>query len=245
MSPDGNRTTERLLLRLIEENLPFLEDLVATSRALAGRQEEAHPVRSPASALGTQPSIFVVVDDGEAHEPMTEFELRHKDWAPCNLLFDTTRNELVVRHRDEGKERRIPLERRETSYRRRRGGSVGKKDSRARVRRSARINAAEAPKIPGGSIFTILRTMMEHPGIRFTERVMARHTGRLCDSKTFAKYIERLRTLLEDSKSRHPLILTDRNVDGSVSKTHSAYYADPESRFRVIRYAAGVSPKYP
>ena len=86
---------------------------------------------------------------------------------------------------------------------------------------------------------------MEHPDKRFTERVMRLYTDRLCDSKTFIKYMERLRNLLGDRNSQFPLILTDRGVDSSVSRTGSAYYADPDSHFRVIRYVPQVSPRNP
>lgn len=161
------------------------------------------------------PAVFAVIDQGRKHAPLTEEDLLPWYSSPVDLLFDTTRNEVRVR-REEGAHPDLI--------------ELGPHRQRKML----------------SSILEILRVIAEHPGVRLTRSVLNQYTHRgIGEDKTLTKYIERLRELLGDGPVASSLVLTDRGVDTSVHRTGSAYYGNPDRRWRVIRYIRELSSGFP
>ena len=98
--------------------------------------------------------------------------------------------------------------------------------------------------ITSAPILEMLRVLAERPGRAMTARIFQEYSGRVCKAGTFAKYIQRLRELVSDEAANPHFILT-RVVDSSVSDTTHAYCANPDLKWRVIRYSGGLSSSNP
>lgn len=161
------------------------------------------------------PAIFVVVDEGKKYGPLTENGLIEWFHKPFHLLFDTTRNELIIRHHDHSDAQRISL------------GPHVKRRELSSVLEILRV-FAENP----GKRFT-QRVFSQYSSLNSIE------------PETFIKYVGRARSLIHDTGRQKRLILTDQGVDTSVSSTGCAYYASPDKIWRVVRYIPELSARFP
>jgi len=158
------------------------------------------------------PDLFEVYDDGNRYGPFTEAEVEPWSDGPFDVLFDTTKNQIVLRDDLDNAARTIPIPHVKSSV-----GLVS-------------------------PILGLLRIFAERPGRRLQSWTISRYAGIRLSADTFKQYVKRLRKMLGDDHQPYQLIQTDLCVDHTVSKTGSAYYANPSLHWRVIRYV-DPSPK--
>jgi hypothetical protein len=233
------------LRELVERFLPQQEGFTAELRKTLKGEAGPNALRAMSSvgdcgqsefAL-TYPKIFLAIADGVMHGPMSELEVRSLPLSEYNLVFDATQNYIIVRHRDEHEPRHILPSRQLLAH-------VRVASKTERLGAHPRMGSRKG-KAPTGSILELLRVLMEHPGLRITDRILRHHTDRSWNGKTLSKHIKRVRVLLGDEESQCPFIPTDENVAPCVSDTGSGYYASLDSHYLVIRYPFEVSLERP
>jgi hypothetical protein len=212
------------------ESNNFVQRLQALSVELADLARMATPALAMNAVAPRDPATFTVIENGSTLGSVSFAELKGRVWTGHGVTFDVLQNQLIIQHLDDAKpivhDLRCPVILRSASR-------LGRK----RVRRDKDGHGRARQQRPGPAALQVLRILMEHPGVGFTEQHLGQLAVREWSRNLLAKIIERLRELLGDRHSKHPFLLTDSNTEATHSPTGRVYYLDPRYRYRVIRVA--------